>query len=76
MAQWVRPLAAMLDNLSSLLQTHMEKGENQLPRQWDVWGATGGDKEISYKAAALPYGGSSVMTHQHGTLFQLLNVLF
>lgn len=31
-AQWVRPLAAVLDNLNSLLQTHMEKGENQLPR--------------------------------------------
>lgn len=67
-AQWVRPLAAMPDNLSLLLQTHMEEGENQLPCWW--WcvcgGATGEDKEIYYKAAALPYGGSSIISHQRG----------
>lgn len=66
-AQWVRPLAAVLDNLSSLLQTTWRK-ERTNSHVGGMWGgATGGDKEISYKAAALPYGGSSVMTHQHGT---------
>lgn len=77
-AQWVRPLAAMPDNLSLLLQTHMEEGENQLPCWWCV--CVGGqlEKTRRFITKLLPSHmvGLQLSPTSVVYLFLLLSVLF